>query len=61
MAGDEPGPGAIQGAQPGAKGDETRDTTGDKLQHAFKGSIQEAWLETGTPVVPLGQGLMTPG
>ncbi|XP_009584287.1 PREDICTED: lysosomal-associated transmembrane protein 4B [Fulmarus glacialis] len=55
MAGDKPGPGAIQGAQPGAKGDEIRDTTGDKLQHAFEWSIQEAWLETGTPVVPLGQ------
>ncbi|XP_009467680.1 PREDICTED: lysosomal-associated transmembrane protein 4B [Nipponia nippon] len=51
MAGGESGPGAIEGAQPGAKGDKTRDTTGDKLQHAFKASTQEAWLETGTPVI----------
>ncbi|XP_009890223.1 PREDICTED: lysosomal-associated transmembrane protein 4B [Charadrius vociferus] len=51
MAGDEPEPGAVQGPQPGAKGNETRDTAGHKLQHAFKGSIQEPWLETSTPVI----------
>ncbi|KAJ7413262.1 hypothetical protein WISP_91823 [Willisornis vidua] len=33
------------GPTPGAKGAETRDTAGDKLQNAFMGSIQEVWLE----------------
>lgn len=47
-ADNKPGPGAIEGAKPGAKGDVTRDTTADELQHTFKESTQEAWLETGT-------------
>lgn len=48
------------GGQPKAKRAGTRDTTGDKLQHAFTGSCREHGWGLAC-VVALGQRLMSPG